>query len=181
MEPTIDDFIHVRVVEYNPEWPAMFEAEKRLLENLLGDNVVAIFHIGSTSVPGLAAKPIIDIMPVVRDIGRLDRCADAMAAIGYEWKGEFGIDGRRYFPKGGRERTHQIHAFQYDTTAHILRHLAFRNYLRDNAGLRDDYAALKRGLAAKFPRDIGAYCDGKDEFVKRGERDALAWQWRTMA
>ena len=78
------DTAPVRVVEYNPEWPAMFEAEKRLLENAFGDNVVAIYHIGSTSVPGLAAKPIVDIMPVVRDIERLDMCNDAMAKLGYE-------------------------------------------------------------------------------------------------
>ena len=169
----------VKVVEYTPDWSAAFEAEALLLEKAIGDNLVRLFHIGSTSVPGLKAKPIIDILPVVLDIERLDAKNGAFAAAGYEAMGEFGIPGRRYFHKGGVGRTHHVHAFQYDCVYPILRHVAFRDYLRAHADVRDAYGELKTELAARFPNDIDGYCDGKDAFVKRVEAEALLWYWKT--
>lgn len=173
--------MHVRVVEYDPSWPARFEAEVQYIRDILGKNMLQVFHIGSTAVPGLAAKPVIDMMPVVRDIGAVDRCTPAFEALGYEVLGEFGMPGRRYMRKGGDDRTHQIHAFSYSSSADILRHLAFRDYLRCHDGVCADYGALKSSLAAKFPRDIDAYGDGKAAFVQRAERDALQWYWETYA
>ncbi|KLK88843.1 hypothetical protein SZ63_04360 [Methanoculleus sediminis] len=170
--------MHVRVVDYDPAWPDLFRTEARLLEDILKDNLVAIFHIGSTSVPGLRAKPIIDIMPVVHDIKQVDECSRQFRALGYEAMGELGIPGRRYLRKGGENRTHQIHAFQYDNVQNILRHLAFRDYLRCHPEISHAYAALKSELAARYPGDIGGYCNGKDGFVKHVERDALQWYWK---
>ena len=126
-------------------------------------------------MPGLAAKPIIDILPVVRSLEAVDAAKDSLEALGYEYLGEFGIPGRRYLRKGGDERTHQVHVFAAEDEVNITRHLAFRDYLREHPDVRDEYAALKRALAGKYPFDIGAYCDGKEEIVKKHEAAALAW------
>lgn len=157
---------HVTVVEYNNDWPAMFAAEADLIRRILGGNCVAVHHIGSTSVPGLAAKPVIDIMPVVKNIEEVDGSASEFAKYGYEYLGEFGIPGRRYLRKGGDERTHQVHIFAETDTQNIKRHLAFRDYMRTYQAEREAYAGLKKMLAERFPYDIDAYCDGKDAFIK---------------
>ena len=178
-DATALDYINVRVVDYDPVWPDRFRAEARLIKGILRDNLVTIFHIGSTSVPGLKAKPIIDIMPVVLNIEQVDERSGQFESIGYEAMGELGIPGRRYFRKGGENRTHQIHAFQYDNVQNIARHLAFRDYLRCHPDACSAYAALKSELAMWYPGDIGGYCNGKDGFVKRVEREALQWYWKT--
>ncbi|ABN57926.1 MULTISPECIES: GrpB family protein [Methanoculleus] len=177
-DATVLDYIHVRVVDYDPVWPDLFRTEARRIEDILKENLVQIFHIGSTSVPGLRAKPIIDIMPVVLDIERVDERSGQFEAIGYEAMGELGIPGRRYFRKGGENRTHQIHAFQYDNVQNITRHLAFRDYLRSHSDVGCAYAALKSEPAVRYPGDREGYCNGKDGFVKCVERDALRWYWK---
>lgn len=169
---------HVKVTAYNPAWPQMYEEEKNLIMQVLGPQMASIYHIGSTSVPGLAAKPIIDIMPVVRDISRVDQLQSQFEAIGYEYLGEFGIPGRRYLRKGGDERTHQIHIFEAGNQKDVLRHLAVRDYLRLHREDCKAYGKLKSGLAAEYPEDIEAYCDGKDAFVKKLEEKAVAWYLR---
>lgn len=100
---------HITVIEYSPLWKNKYKEESLLIRNILADNCIAIYHIGSTSVEGLAAKPIIDIMAVVRSLEIVDTVAEKFSDIGYEYLGEFGIEGRRYLRKGGDERTHQIH------------------------------------------------------------------------
>lgn len=169
---------HVTVIEYDPAWPLEFEREASCIRGALGENCLEVYHIGSTSVPGLAAKPIIDILPVVRSLEAVDAAKDSLEALGYEYLGEFGIPGRRYLRKGGDERTHQVHVFAAEDEVNITRHLAFRDYLREHPDVRDEYAALKRALAEKYPYDIEAYCEGKDAFVKRYEREALGWAGR---
>lgn len=165
---------HIVVVDYDPLWPLLFQKEADAISRILGDNIVLIHHIGSTSVPFLAAKPIIDIMPVVKDLSGVDAVSGEFVKLGYEYLGEFGIKGRRYLRKGGQERTHQIHIFQMEDDTNILRHLAFRDYLRSHRDVAMEYAALKKDLAARFPYDIDGYCDGKDAFVKKIENLALA-------
>lgn len=163
----------VVVTDYNPEWEKEFDREAEKLREAFGGGLVAVHHIGSTSVPGLAAKPIIDIMPVVKDIAEADRAAPALEKLGYEGLGEYGIPGRRYFRKGGDNRTHQLHVFAESSASEIARHLAFRDYLRRHPGEATEYGILKRALAKKFPGDIEGYCDGKDAFVKATEREAM--------
>ena len=140
---------HITVVNYDPEWPSKYVRERDYITEILKDNCISIYHIGSTSVPGLAAKPIIDIMAVVRSLEKVDTVAEKFSEIGYEYLGEFGITGRRYLRKGGDERTHQIHIFQADDWNNIGRHLAFRDYMRTHEKEREEYAKIKIELAKK--------------------------------
>lgn len=131
--------------------------------------IIEIYHIGSTSVEGLLAKPIIDIMPVVRKVDRIDEFNTAMIDIGYEPKGENGLPGRRYFQKGGDERTHHIHFYEIGNPA-IERHLAFRDYLRSHPDAVKAYGNLKKELSQHFPYDIEAYIRGKERLVSEIEK-----------
>lgn len=165
---------HIIVAEYDPQWASMFETEANLIKEILQENLVEIHHIGSTAVEGLSAKPIIDIMPVVKSLETVDTVSSKFEEIGYEYLGEFGIKGRRYLRKGGDERTHQIHIFAEGDTNNINRHLAFRNYMRTHPKERAQYSALKKELAQKFPYDIDGYCDGKEAFIKCIEAKATS-------
>ena len=162
------------VKDYNPLWINKYEEESLLIKDILADNCIAIYHIGSTSVEGLAAKPIIDIMVAVRSLEKVDDTAGDFSKIGYEYLGEFGMAGRRYLRKGGDERTHQIHIFQAEDWNNIERHLAFRDYMRTHKKEREEYAKIKIELAQKFPYDIDGYCDGKENFVREIEKLALS-------
>ena len=164
---------HITVLNYDPEWPLKYERERKAIAEILDGNGISIYHIGSTSVPGLAAKPIIDMMAVVRSLEKVDDARGKFSELGYEYLGEFGIAGRRYFRKGGDERTHQIHIFQADDWNNIERHLAFRDYMRTHEKERAEYAKIKTALAQRFPYDIDGYCDGKDAFVREMEKRAL--------
>jgi len=144
------------------------------LRKILGAEIYKIYHIGSTSVDGLIAKPVIDIMPVVRDVNRVDDFNTAMIDIGYEPKGENGLPGRRFFQKGGDSRTHHIHFYEIGNTE-IERHLAFRNYLRTHPDAVKKYGSLKKELAQRFPNDIEAYISGKEHLVLKIEKQAMDW------
>lgn len=154
----------IEVVPYDPQWPKLFESEALLIQQALGDNCLAVHHIGSTSVPGLSAKPIIDILPVVKDILQVDTATKAMERLGYEAKGEYGIAFRRYFQKGSDVRTHNVHVFE-EGDPEISRYLRFRDWMRIHNDDAQAYATLKIELALKFPQDILKYCFGKDAFV----------------
>lgn len=166
---------HVIVLPYDPQWSILYQQEAQAIRQILGDNLVAIHHIGSTSVPGLCAKPIIDILPVVRNLDAVDACNAQFQALGYEAMGEWGIPGRRYFRKGGDNRTHHIHIFRQDNHSEIDRHLAVRDFLRSHPADAEAYGKLKMSLAKQYPENIEAYCDGKDAFVKELERRALSF------
>ena len=164
----------VEVCTYNENWAQMFLEEAEKLNHIFKKELVAIHHIGSTSVPGLKAKPIIDIMPVVKDINNVDKYNLEMQDIGYEPRGENGLAGRRYFQKGGDNRTHHVHIYQigsYD----IKRHLAFRDYLKAHPDEMKNYGDIKEKLAKQFPFDIESYINGKDELAKAIESEALVW------
>ena len=161
----------VEVIPHDPKWRGAFEAESTSVAVALGVNIVAIHHIGSTSIPGIYAKPIIDILVEVNDIDEVDRCSRAMRSIGYEVMGEFGIAGRRYFRKDAESgvRTHHIHAFEVGSD-HIRRHLAFRDHLIAYPDEALEYSDLKRRLAADHADDADAYMDGKDAFIRDVDR-----------
>lgn len=167
---------HIIVVDYDPCWEQQYLAEEKTIRAILGENCTAIFHIGSTAVRGLKAKPIIDIMPVVRDIDAVDEKQSAFEGIGYKYLGEFGMAQRRYLRKGCDERTHQVHIFQETDRINIERHLAVRDFLRAHSEIARQYGALKESLARRYPYDIEGYCDGKDACVKGLERQALRWK-----
>jgi GrpB-like predicted nucleotidyltransferase (UPF0157 family) len=169
--------MNIIVVDYDPNWKNEYLKEEQALKEILKEELVNSFHIGSTSVPNLKAKPTIDILLVVNDINKLDTYSEHFKNIGYEVMGEFGIEGRRFFRKGGDSRTHHIHAFQYDNIQEIERHLVFRNYLRQSPETCKEYGALKSQLAEQYSTDREGYGDGKDDFVKKIEKEALKWHW----
>ena len=146
-------------------------ARLRVLEPVL----VAVHHIGSTSVPGLIAKPIIDLMPLVSDLAALDQERDAVEALGYRWHGENGIAGRRYCTaQAGDRRVAQLHFFVLGSPgAH--RHLAFRDYLRAHPAAAAEYAAVKRHARDMHPNDSHAYGAAKQPWIDGMEAQALAW------
>jgi GrpB-like predicted nucleotidyltransferase (UPF0157 family) len=157
---------NIRVVEYDPAWVEAFQSEAARLSAVFGEMLLSIHHIGSTSVPGLPAKPVIDIMPVVRDINELEQFYPALIAIGYEPLGENGIPGRRYFIKGGEDhRSHNVHTYQPDHPE-VTTHLNFRNYLRAHPEVAREYATLKVALARQFSDDIFSYIEGKEVFIR---------------
>lgn len=152
----------------------MYEKEAKRLCDIFGREIIEIHHIGSTSVKGLPAKPVIDIMPVVKDIARVDDFNTAMIDIGYEAKGENGLPGRRFFQKGGSARTHHIHFYGIDNPE-IDRHLAFRNYLRTHPDVLKKYGNLKEELSQRFPDNIDAYIRGKEQLISKMEKKAVYW------
>ena len=161
--------------EYSADWPLEFARESVKLQSLLGDELLTIHHIGSTSVPGLPAKPIIDLLPVVRDILRIDHYACLLEEAGYKTWGEYGLVGRRFFTKDCEEyRTHNIHIYQ-QRNSEIERHIAFCTYLRHHDNVRQAYGELKRAVYSRHPADIMAYNDGKDDWIKRIEPLAIEW------
>lgn len=168
--------MRVVVVPYDPEWRCAFDAEAGRLAEALSGVMVRLHHIGSTAIPGIAAKPIIDLLMEVVDLAALDEQTAAIEALGYEAMGEYRIARRRYFRKNDATgtRTHQVHAFQSGDNE-VERHLAFRDYMMAHPAAARAYGELKRRLARAYPDDIEAYMDGKDAFVREQEALALAW------
>jgi GrpB-like predicted nucleotidyltransferase (UPF0157 family) len=165
----------MEVQSYDPAWPLLYRAEAARLTEAFGAKLMAIHHIGSTSVPGLAARPTIDILVEVHVITAVDALNPALITLGYEPYGEFGIPGRRYFPRvSGETHTHHVHVFQVGDPQ-SLRHLVFRDYLIAHPDEARAYGRLKTDLAVRFPFDVSGYLDGKDAFIKALERRALDW------
>ena len=166
----------VKVVPYNKDWPRLYQLEVVSLRTVLGDEIVSVHHVGSTAIPGMHAKPIIDILLEVKSVSKLDDYNEGMIELGYDPRGEYGIPGRRYFSKGKSDdiRTHHIHAFQSGDIG-LERHLAFRDYMIAHPIDAREYAQLKLNLVRVFRWDIDGYCNGKDSFVTDMEEKALLW------
>lgn len=164
----------VTVVEYRPEWRKMFDDEKRIIQTALGDVPAQIEHIGSTAVAGLAAKPIIDLMVGLEDFSIADSVVPKIEALGYEYiqKYEAVMPFRRFFIKeqDGR-RTHQIHMVGI-SSEFWERHVLFRDYLRQNPNVAEQYASLKKELAGREWEDVNEYADAKTEFIREIENKA---------
>jgi GrpB-like predicted nucleotidyltransferase (UPF0157 family) len=166
------------ITDYDPHWPAKFAEEEARLYKAIGDWVTGIEHIGSTSVPGLAAKPVIDILVGVRALAEADaHCIAPICDLGYEYVPEFEsvMPYRRFFRRSTADglRSHQIHLIEKETDF-WQRHLLFRDYLRTHPARAQEYAALKRRLAPQFT-DVNDYADAKTNFIRATE--ALARQW----
>lgn len=166
----------VDLVAHNPEWETHFATEAERLTAVFQPHLRAIHHIGSTAVPGIKAKPIIDILIEVDDIERVDEFNTAMSELGYIAKGENGIDGRRYFRRGSDvHHTHHIHVFQ---TGHpeIERHLSFRDYLIAHPPVAQAYSRLKETLARQYQMDVGRYTASKSDFIQKVDEQAAVWR-----
>ena len=163
----------VRLSPYDPQWPDAFEREAAAIRGACAPTPLIIHHIGSTSIPGLTAKPIIDMLGAAPAFDDKARLSDGLRALGYEAMGAFGIEGRLYFRKddAAGERTHHLHLFR-SGSPHVARHLAFRDYLRAHPERAAAYAALKADLVARGAH----YVDGKEAFVKALEAEALGWR-----
>lgn len=164
----------IRVVEYDLEWPDAFEREAARIRAAAGEHLVALEHIGSTAVPGLPAKPIIDLLGGTDTLAGADACVDPLERIGYEYVPELedAMPDRRYFRKTAADRhTHHLHVVPADS-GFFDRHLRFRDYLREHPRAAERYAELKRELAAEHRHDVAAYTEGKAEFVAEIEARA---------
>lgn len=158
----------VVVVDYDPQWTTSYEEEKERILGAIGDVAVAIEHIGSTAVPGLGAKPIIDIMVAVPVLADAERCTEPLQEIGYEYVPEYNdvIPERRYFHKGPPgARTYHLHMVEL-TSGFWERHLLFRDSLRVHPEEAQRYDQLKKDLAAKFGSDRDGYTEAKTSFIE---------------
>jgi GrpB-like predicted nucleotidyltransferase (UPF0157 family) len=161
----------VEIVPYDPAWPCLFAVEvERLRDALSAEDVVGIEHFGSTAVPGLAAKPIIDILIAVASLPRAKATMiEPIIALGYVYWSDNPKSDRMFFVKGmppyGDRRTHHIHITEPDGEM-WQRRLAFRDYLRANPDEARRYEALKRDLATRFPANREAYTEAKTDYVE---------------
>ena len=167
------------LVEHDPEWKNIYKQEAQKIKNILGNELIEIHHIGSTAIPDLIAKPIIDILVVVKNIEALDSLQDKFVSNDYEWMGEYGISDRRFILKPNPNKNNRqllenlahIHCFQQGSP-HIIRHIAFRDYLLKNPDIVKKYANLKRKLL-KSGVDRDQYQNQKDAFIKAIEQEAI--------
>ena len=157
----------VRVVPYDDRWPVLFDGEaKRIVDAVAAAGLpeLALEHVGSTAVPGLAAKPVLDIAAGYRAGTSPSVYVAVLESLEYVYRGDAGLPGREFFRRG-EPRSHHLHLVQRHAT-HWVRYLRFRNALRADSAVRDAYAALKQELAARYPRNREAYILGKTEFVE---------------
>lgn len=165
----------IQVVDYDASWPARFADERERLRSVLGDAACRIEHVGSTSVTGLAAKPVIDILIGTDDLARLDRLDDAMEAAGYQIRGENGIAGRRYYRRHAPDGTRLVHVHAFlENSEDFSRHLVFRDYLRAHPVEAGAYGRLKLAMAISAS-NREAYQAGKSTWIGHAERRALTW------
>ena len=167
--------IPVILAAYNPDWPRMAASYAESLR-ALGPTLVTVHHIGSTAVPGLAAKPMIDLMPLVTNLPDLDRQRGRVEALGYAWHGELGIPGRRYCTLSDETgmRLVQLHFFEA-ASPHIVRHIAFRDYLRTHPEAARAYEKEKHRARDLHPDDSHAYSDQKAAWIREMEAKSLIW------
>ncbi|MEM9811917.1 MAG: GrpB family protein [Pseudomonadota bacterium] len=168
------------LLPHSPTWGVAFAAEAKALSDVLCDLFLVCHHVGSTAVPGILSKPIIDILGVLPDLTGIDAKSPVLEALGYQVMGEHGIPGRRYFRKTNSDgaRTHHLHVYAAGSH-HVERHLAFRDYLRAHPAKAAAYSALKARIVSDPAVSSYGYQDAKASFVRRVEGDALAWMRRT--
>ncbi len=161
------------IADYDPRWPQKYEEERARIAEAMGEWLLDIQHVGSTSVPGLAAKPVIDIMPGVRSLDDDGHFIAPLEALGYEHVPAFQdeIADRRYFRRGVPRQFH-VHVVVPGGDFWV-RHIAFRDYLRAHPETAVEYEALKRKLAAQFGEDRLAYVHAKTDFITGIERLAM--------
>jgi GrpB-like predicted nucleotidyltransferase (UPF0157 family) len=166
----------VVIEDYNPNWPAYFEEERGPLANAFGPYALDIQHVGSTSVPGLGAKPVIDIAVATGQYPLPEDVIARVVALGFEHRGEYGIPRRHYFRRGsnGRYAVH-VHALER-TGEEYIRHLLFRDYLRAHDERAGAYEELKRHLAETVGEQREVYTEMKTDFVMETLRMAEEWQ-----
>ncbi|TDM02383.1 GrpB family protein [Macrococcus carouselicus] len=163
----------VRLTSYDDNWKNSFEDECKIMREIFENEIVRFEHFGSTSVPGMKAKPVVDMMILVKDINEIDKFNSKLEMLGYDVAGEWGITGRRLLRKGGENRTHHIHIYQFDHTS-IYRHLVVRDYLLEHPEEVKSYSEFKEILASKYD-ETREYSKAKKEFVSKLEQKAIKY------
>ncbi len=167
-------FKRIVVVPYDPRWPRLYQEMAQVYQNHLGVHIWDVQHVGSTAVPGLAAKPILDIDLIVKNAEQMAKLIPLVEALGYRHRGDLGIPGRESFkaltsqsPTDGSGQTRMRHHLYACVQGHrsLRNHIALRDYLRKHPEVRDEYGALKQQLARQYPNDIDAYIEGKTPFI----------------
>lgn len=156
--------ISVIVVDYDPQWLEYFEKLQSFVWPVISDIALSIEHVGSTSVPGLAAKPIIDISVVLPTEAEIPTAIERLATLGYVHRGNLGIEGREAFYSPAGLPKHHLYACPRDSGA-LANHLSLRDYLRTHPEAVREYGALKKRLAQEFPNDIDSYIEGKTALI----------------
>ncbi len=154
----------VKLEPHSERWRQLFAEEAAQIREAIGEIITSIEHIGSTSINGIAAKPIIDIAVGAGKIADGESCVRPLENIGYEYRGEHGIAGRFYFVKG-EPRTHHLHLVEIGSDF-WRSHLLFRDYLRENQAVAEDYENLKKELAKRYAENREAYTNGKAAFIE---------------
>lgn len=165
----------IRIVDYDPEWPGAFNSIKQVIERTVGDLALRIEHVGSTSIPGLSAKPIIDLDVVIPSYEELPEVVAQLVTLGYIHEGELGVKGREAFKRSGIDvpldgtgktwPSHHLYVCPQDGEG-LVRHLAFRDYMRAHPEEIAQYEEVKRLLAEQYPYDGEAYTDGKTAYIE---------------
>jgi GrpB-like predicted nucleotidyltransferase (UPF0157 family) len=156
----------VTIVDYNPDWPRLFDVEKAAIKDAIGTNIIAIEHVGSTAVPGLCAKPILDIAISVASFEAVEDCIQPMVDIGYTYFGDRDNRGDHFFAKGPEEsRTVYVHMVKRHSK-NWQESIGFRDYLIANPEQREKYGTLKQELAARYPDSRDLYSKAKDGFIE---------------
>ncbi len=166
----------VVIVEYDPAWPRLFEEERGNIEGVVKEQLMRIEHVGSASVPGLGAKPTIDIMAGLENVDAVEKLAGPLTGIGYDYRGEQEIPGWHYFDKGVRPRRFHQHIVCAEGEFWTS-HLVFRDHLRLHPEAAAEYHALKIQLAREYGSDRLAYNTAKTEFVKSAVQAARSELW----
>lgn len=154
----------VQVVEYDPEWPRVFERIRSYVWPAVRDVALELEHVGSTAVVGLKAKPIIDACIVVGSTKDIPACIERLARIGYVHKGDLGVPGREAFGRPDHLPRHHLYLSARDSLS-LKNHLGLRDYLRSHPEAAREYGELKALLASRHPTDIDSYLVGKSEFI----------------
>lgn len=158
----------VVVVPYNEKWPEGFEKIRSVISKSLGDLALSIEHVGSTSVYGLWAKPIIDLDVVISDYSVLPQVIEKLKEIGYEYEGNLGIEGREAFSYEGEPELmlHHLYVCPKDSPE-LKRHITFRDYLRTHPDVAEEYSRVKREGARLYPDDIDSYIEYKGHVIEK--------------
>jgi GrpB-like predicted nucleotidyltransferase (UPF0157 family) len=170
----------ITIQDYDPLWPQQFETLRSRIAATLGEMAIAVEHVGSTAVPGLAAKPIIDIDILLKSSTDFPLVITRLSSSGYEHQGDLGITGREVFRPPPNDLPHHLYVCPPDSQEY-MRHIAFRDHLRTHPEDANAYATLKRMLAGKFADDRDAYTQGKGEFVANILRSARRGSTRPEA
>jgi GrpB-like predicted nucleotidyltransferase (UPF0157 family) len=173
----------IRIVPHDPRWADAFLREAKMLNDALCESSIRLFHIGSTAIPGIQAKPILDILLSTPSLSSLDSRSAVFEKLGYECKGEYGLEGRRYYVFGDQS-THEafvhIHAWQ-EVRPEISNHLNFRDYLRSRPDEAKRYEAVKIAAVQRNGADRTKYMNLKAPIIEELLQSANHWAHQESA